>query len=215
MPGVVRAHREPGGNVVFDGRGGADGLCLDALLRASWQGRDEARSRGLLEPDRVRAWLCDASGCTNGRASTGYVFASTFSESVGGAAFTTDGAGLGPNDASPWSGADYFGTSEDYWTGRAPGGQNDVWSDTPELHCDSWSTTQASAGGATRGVPNQADDRRWSNGSRGCNAGGVELVCLVHPAPVPETICGDGADGDLDGATDCDDADCVGVSPCP
>lgn len=40
------------------------------------------------------------------------------------------------------------------------------------------------------------------------------VVCLAHGASALETACSDGADDDVDGATDCADADCGTVAPC-
>jgi hypothetical protein len=100
------------------GRAGANATCLTELTtNTGWKGYSTANANGQLVSSKVFAFLCDSSTCNNLTASTTYFFANAGNSSAGGASFTTDGSGLGPNDSADWSAANYFGGFYSYWTG--------------------------------------------------------------------------------------------------
>ena len=98
---------------------GANALCLsDLTTNTGWQGYSTANSRGLLNSAHVFAFLCNESTCTSFSALTTYYFANAGNASAGGASFTTDANGNGPNDNADWSAANYFGGNYYYFANR-------------------------------------------------------------------------------------------------
>ena len=100
---------------------GADAVCLTELTtNTGWRGYTDANARGILTSGHVHAWICNGDGtCNNLNANTRYFFADANASSHGGANFTTDSNGLGPNNATiaDWSQPFYFGSGYTYWTG--------------------------------------------------------------------------------------------------
>ena len=90
----------------------ADAKCLTELTtNTGWRGYPDANSRGILTSGKVHAFICahEAAGICNATvASTTYYFAYAGDATKGGASFTTDSGGIGPNDSADWSDAHPF-----------------------------------------------------------------------------------------------------------
>ena len=88
---------------------GADSKCLtDLTTNTGWKGYSDANVRGLLTSGNVHAFLCNGSTCNNLNASASYLFADANNSGNGGASFTTDGSGVGPNDYCELVGSQLF-----------------------------------------------------------------------------------------------------------
>lgn len=166
----------------------ADSLCLADLTANDWLGKADAVSRGLLQSGNVKAFLCkDSSTCNNALANVTYFFAVAGDTTKGGASFTTDGSGRGPQNNADWSGTNHFDGSKEYWTGRTGGGIPDLWPTLPTG--GSWAGTLCNTGGwasnssghsGAYGSSNDTDAGRWHQGNATCNTT-RRLVCFVHP----------------------------------
>jgi len=173
------------------GRSGANATCLtDLTTNTGWFGYSTANSRGELISAKVFAFLCDNTACTNLNASTTYFFANAGNSSAGGASFTTDGSGLGPNDNANWAAADYFSGTYNYWTGR---GNNSTtqWSSTTgvlggNFGClSAWNGTAGGDAGEFGNSAFETQQRWWANTSgsaQGLACALTEnLICFVNP----------------------------------
>lgn len=157
------------------GMAGAKASCEVQLDINTWRGKQAALLTGPLSGPRVRAFLCDDTTCTSLIPNTLYAFARAGSDSSGGALMRTDGAGAGPQDAAMWSTAAYFDSTDQYWTGRAPG-TTIAWGTASGNACSSW------VGGlfGTYGIPGANGSTRWSNATIGCGTT-RRLICIVDP----------------------------------
>lgn len=163
---------------------GASATCLTELTtNTGWFGYSTANSRGELISAKVKAFLCDSGGCNNLTASTTYFFANAGNSSAGGASFTTDGSGFGPNDNADWAAANYFGAAADYWMTRVSTSSTQ-WSNTTAWNSNNfacqnvWSLTGGQVG--IIGNSSNTTSLRWSVGNVTCN-NYVHLICYVNP----------------------------------
>jgi hypothetical protein len=179
-----------GGGGSLGGLVNAHSFCFNSLNNGTWLGKGEAQARGILDSAHVRAFLCDGSTCENGLPNTQYLFASVQNTSDGGAAFTTDGAGLGPNDSALWNDPSYFGDMgtnplNRVWTGRNIGSST-TWSNVPPtdpaMHCGGWLDNGGM--GMTGRIAAFGTELRWSQGTMACGTTtSASLICFVHPNP--------------------------------
>ncbi len=168
------------------GRSGANATCLtDLTTNTGWRGYSTANSRGQLISSKVFAFLCDSSTCTNLNASTTYFFANAGNSSAGGASFTTDGSGDGPNDSADWGAANYFGGSYPYWTANT-GNSTTAWGTTTNgssALCNAggvaWSGNGSYLGGQV-GLSANTGSARWLADAYGCQSS-INLICFVNP----------------------------------
>jgi len=170
----------------FGGLAGANSYCLSELTSRDWKNKDIALANGQLIASKVRAFLCDGSTCQNAEPDTTYYFASSHDSSAGGASFTTDSSGRGPNDNELWRTADRFSggahNAQAYWSGRAQGTNTSLWPNTSSTdHCSGWTTTSSGVDGRIGFVNDYyTNQARWSSWTAQCS-GSLSLVCFVHP----------------------------------
>jgi hypothetical protein len=172
-----------GGNT---GLAAGNAICLNELTtNTTWWGYASANAAGLLNSSHVFAFLCDGSTCNNLTASTNYYFANVGDSTAGGAYFTTNASGLGPNDSNRWISGNYWGgvgtigTSTTPWTGRGAS-TNTVWLSTPSANtCTSWTSSSSGVQG-TISQPNFSEIHRWGSANTGCNST-LRLICYVNP----------------------------------
>ena len=176
-----------GGNL--GGMMGANMECLSQLMTHDWMGKGDAMARGLLDPMKVRAFLCDQNICMDGAPNAEYRFASMQNAANGGASMYTDGSGLGPGDSASWDDTSHFGdlgTGQNmrYFTGRAAGSDTTRW---PSMNygagytnCGDWSAT---TGGTAGGLPGHTNAMRWAQWSQSdsCSQTNHSIICWVHP----------------------------------
>jgi hypothetical protein len=166
---------------------GADAKCLtDLTTNTGWKGYADANTRGILTSGKVHAFLCEdgaPSGCNNLNASTIYYFADANNGSNGGASFTTNGNGVGPNDSADWSAADHFGSSYSYWAVRASG-TSTAWGTTYAFTgnscANSWNTGTNAVSGKI-GASGNTDSTRWQAGGLPTCDNTEHLICYVNP----------------------------------
>jgi len=186
--------------------GAADQICLTELTTlTSWQGYSTAKGNGQLVASKVHAFLCDGGGgCNNLQPESKYYFANAGDSRAGGAFFTTDSNGNGPQDDATWSGGNYFGGDFSYWTDRdwlwSGSSSNNGTKSSTTWGSDSWSSDSlatknggsptcnpgwnygsACGNGAIYGSTNSGNDsnRWWTNGSC-CNTR-QHFICFVNP----------------------------------
>lgn len=166
------------------GLSGADAICLTRLQNDAWLGKAEAQAVNQLTSSKVKAFLCSSSGCNQAKPNTLYKFARATIPTAGGAEFTTDASGLGPNDSADWSGTAYFGTFESFWTNRAS--SNTVtWSAAPYSTntantCLDFTSAVENSNTLRLGNAHQTNHYRWSYFADTCN-NPFRIVCMVHP----------------------------------
>jgi hypothetical protein len=170
------------------GRYGADATCLtDLTTNTGWKGYATANANGQLVANKVHAFICDNSICNNLLPLTTYYFANAGNSSAGGASFTTDINGLGPNDSANWAAANYFSGTYNYWSGRSLL-SNTQWANTTAVTSNfgcstGWNlTTTAGEWGNSAFTT----DARWWQNSAGSTAGAAcsltfNLLCFVNP----------------------------------
>ncbi|MEJ0063919.1 MAG: hypothetical protein WDO70_12215 [Alphaproteobacteria bacterium] len=180
------------------GSDGADAKCLADLTGNDWLNKSDAVSRGLLNADHVRAFICNGDYCAMSQPEAAYTFARSGSTTAGGATFLADEFGQGPGDEIPWSTADRFGYPAEYWSARGhpldwEGGLPTLWTDWSQEGCcgNAWVNTCGHTGvipwisddnedGGFIGDALTAGPSRWQYGRVGC-ATPEHLACLVHP----------------------------------
>jgi hypothetical protein len=154
--------------------GGWDTACLNELKtnNPNWRGYATANANGQLTASKIHAFLCyDTTGCNNLTPLATYYFANAGDSSAGGASFTTDANGLGPNDNAIWSAANYFNIATLYYTGRASG-TSTVWSAS-----SNWGMNNATS--SAYGSSGNTDSNRWRAGTTPGSA--VRIICMVNP----------------------------------
>lgn len=182
----VLTHTTWNGNL--GGISGADAKCLTELgtTYTSWRGYSTANSNGQITAGKVHAFLCVREGCNNLMPLTTYYFAYANDGTPGGASFTTDATGLGPNDSAIWSAANYFSGTYTYWMNRQddPGGgvtptkwTNDSSGTSDE--CARW-TDSSSGSLGDYGNSSMTDARRWWESRNFCD-NTKRLICFVNP----------------------------------
>lgn len=169
------------------GLAGADSACLTEIgtTNTSWRGYSVANSRGMINSTYVKAFLCDQDVCNRTKPSTSYNFAYANSATPGGASFTTDNGGLGPNDSYLWSAANYFGGAYEYWTNISSTSATQ-WATLPAgniyasyHHCSNWTDGSSGQSGLLGSSP-QSDGGRWAAANGYCDTP-RRLICLVNP----------------------------------
>jgi hypothetical protein len=166
------------------GLAGADAKCLtDLTTNTGWQGYSTANSNGQLVAAKVHAFLCIGTTspftCNNTMPLTSYYFADANNSGAGGAFFTTDTSGLGPNDNADWAAANYFSGTYFYWAARDvtsnatwyPLGQNSS--------CSGWLDNSSGNTGSTGSVA-ATDYIRWMGAVSSCDQAN-HLICFVNP----------------------------------
>jgi hypothetical protein len=169
------------------GRTGADSKCYTELTstNTSWKGYSTASSAGYLTTANIHALLCDQSTCTNLMPLTTYNFAVANNSSAGGATFTTDSNGNGPNDNANWSAANYFSGAYTYWIGMAGASSTTEWTGVPistsnsAYSCTSWASASSGNDGATASSSN-TNYNRWDGSQIACT-NTYNLICFVNP----------------------------------
>jgi hypothetical protein len=169
-----------------DDLNGPDAKCLTELTaNTGWKGYTTAKGNGQLIAGKVHAFLCTETVCNTLTPRTTYNFASAADVAAGGASFTTDPNGDGPDDSADWSTANYFNGDYAYWTGyRNP--KTDVsWSDTATGGGYQCKTTNAwdTGGNNAKGVYGRSTStnrERWWAGNDTCDRPHY-LICYVDP----------------------------------
>lgn len=181
----VMTHTTWDGNL--GGLSGADSKCLTELgtTYTSWRGYSAANTAGQITAQKVKAFLCDDYNCNNLMPLTTYYFAYANDGTPGGASFTTDATGRGPNNSTAWSAANYFSGTYSWWSGR----QDDTGSGLDPLQwynvsggysCyGGWSSSSVSYDGII-GNTSTTDSHRWWSTNGKCNTSN-RLICFVNP----------------------------------
>jgi len=181
------------------GLSGANALCLTDLQQHSWLGKANYPT---LSSSNVFALLCDSSNCNNLLPSTSYYLASSGNVFYGGAQFTTDSFGRGPDLTGGnygWSGSNALGRNVFWWSNLGGYNQttnasgNPLWSSGPWDYygspatdsCSNWTTSSASSYGNTGDTAYgpasyQLFESTLSNGQYSCN-NSEYLLCYVNP----------------------------------
>jgi hypothetical protein len=163
-------------NGSLGGRSGADGTCLTHLQAVDWMGKSSA---GTLNSTRVKAFLCDSTGCSNLTGDVEYKFALAGDVTKGGSSIKASTTGGGPNDQSSWSGSTYFGSNFSIWTGRG-GISGPVWGTTTGGgNCSNWASSSNAQSGNTGGT-GWSNSMRWNEIGAFCDNTN-RLICMVHP----------------------------------
>jgi len=160
---------------------GADAACLtDITTHTGWMGYSTANSNGQLVGSKVRAFLCSGVVCNDLIPLTTYYFADAANSGAGGAYFTTDSNGFGPNNSKPWSAANYFSGSYSYWTNRSYTSAS-LWNSTPVdgNSCFNWSGAYGDKN-AEVGVSGATNAGRWSSFLDTCDKS-YRVICVVNP----------------------------------
>jgi hypothetical protein len=164
------------------GRAGANSKCLTELSSTytNWNGYTDASARGLLDSNHVRAFLCDGT-CNTPMPMTTYYFATANAPAAGGASFTTDSSGSGPNDSMAWSAANRFSGTFDYWTGRDGTGSALYWPATSwgGGTCNTFNNNGVGSAGG-KGTATVTDHFRWYGTTETCDNLN-RLICFVNP----------------------------------
>jgi hypothetical protein len=182
----VLSHDTYNGNLSTNGDlQGADAKCLtDLTTNTGWKGYSTANSNGQLVSDKVHAFLCEFTTCNNLMPLTTYYFANGGNAGAGGASFTTDSNGRGPNDSADWSAANYFSGSYNYWTARANSGEtqwpNSTIAASGPGHCFYTWNYSASDQPGYFGSSANTDHQRWYATTATCDTT-QHLVCFVNP----------------------------------
>jgi hypothetical protein len=162
---------------------GADATCLTELTtNTGWKGYSTANTNGQLVASKVHAFLCANPPCTNLMPLTTYTFANAGSGAAGGASFTTDSNGLGPNDANNWSGANYFSGTYSYWSTHGTT-SNTQWANTQaggSVFCGGNWTSNSSGLVGEIGSSANTTSARWAVAQAACN-NTESLICFVNP----------------------------------
>jgi hypothetical protein len=163
-----------------------DAKCLTELTGATgWKGYTTARGDGQLIAGKVHPFLCTERVCSPLKPLTTYYFANSADFTAGGASFTTDANGDGPNDSADWSTPKYFNGAYVYWTGYRNPRTDSSWSDTPiggGYQCkttNGWDTENNSAKGVY-GRSTSTYKERWCAGNDTCDRSHY-LICYVDP----------------------------------
>ncbi|MEJ0063920.1 MAG: hypothetical protein WDO70_12220 [Alphaproteobacteria bacterium] len=166
---------------------GADDKCLSDLTANTWLNKSDAVSRGLLNADHVRAFLCGSDQCAMALPYGTYTFARSGSATAGGATFIVDGWGSGPGDSDDWSNATHFDSTATYWSGRFNyGSPEEFWVDSHQWNngfdnCSNWTDEEFYSG--IYGDTAQTNHLRWTSLDGGEMVGcdnTKRLVCFVH-----------------------------------
>ena len=165
---------------------GADANCLTELTtNTGWMGYSTANSNGQLVAAKVHAFICIGlgdGGCNNLMPLTTYYFANAVIGAAGGASFTTDSNGLGPNDSANWGAANYFSGTYTYWADRARP-SNTQWASGGDSSSGVFCNGLTSTGGASNryGNSNTTTSSRWNTGLDANCSTSYPMICFVNP----------------------------------
>ncbi|WP_156944184.1 hypothetical protein [Bradyrhizobium sp. Ec3.3] len=179
--GNLGSYSAAGGNT---GLAAGNAICLhDLTTFTNWWGYATANAAGILAPSHVFAFLCDGTSCNTLSANTTYYVGSNGDSTVGGASFTTDSSGNGPNSSMTFSLGSGWGYVNPakliYWTGRGTGSTNTWPATSGSSTCSGW-TDSTNGNPGVIGAINGSSTARWSNGGGNCGQG-YYLVCYVNP----------------------------------
>jgi hypothetical protein len=175
-------------NSTEDNLNAPDATCLTELTTATgWKGYSEAKAKNQLIASKVHAFLCTERICNKLIPLTSYYFgnAADVTITAGGASFTTDANGDGPNDLADWSALAYFNGDYIYWTGYRRPATDSSWGDTPTgggYQCQTtnpWDTGINSAKGVY-GHSTFTGKERWWAGNDTCDHSHY-LICYIDP----------------------------------
>ena len=163
------------------GTTGADAKCLADLTANNWMGKADATARGLLNSSKIQAFLCNNARCNQALPLVTYYFAVSGDDTKGGASFTTNASGVGPNNSQNWAGMNYFGGNVYYFVGRQTG-TNLIWnlSSTGGSICSNYTSNDISFSTNTNGYSNNTGVNRYVLNSFSCSIP-LHLICMVHP----------------------------------
>jgi hypothetical protein len=175
-------------NSTGDNLNAPDARCLtDLTTNNGWKGYVEAKAKGQIIASKVHAFLCTERICNKLIPLTTYYFgnAADVTITAGGASFTTDANGDGPNDSADWSALNYFNGDYVYWTGYREPRTDSSWADIPSgggYQCKTtnpWDTGTGSARGVY-GHSTFTNKERWWAGNDTCQQH-HNLICYVDP----------------------------------
>src|SRR5262249_3990701 len=110
-----------------------------------------------------------------------YFFAKVGDASAGGASFTTDTSGIGPNDAANWGAANYFSGLYYYRTGASWGGStSSPWSGSSDGNTCGGMSTGSSGALGVYGLSTTVDTHRWAFQNTSCDIS-QPIICFVNP----------------------------------
>ncbi len=160
----------------------ADTVCLQGLTSSSWREKEKY----FVDKLTVKSFLCDSTSCNNLEPNMTYQFATTSGASYGGATFTTNAQGQGPNEsANNWNAGTYFGSSNYFWTGRAAG-TTTLWATTPQTTgsaCSNWTNNANTTTNGVYGYTGTTGSSRWAYSYNYCTGSYQQyyLLCSVTP----------------------------------
>lgn len=172
------------GSFIYNGNlgglSGANATCLSLLQTYNFKDKASAQ----IDSSRVFAFLCDSTTCNNLLPSTKYFFAQVNDTVGGGASFTTNASGQGPNDSTNnWASSTFFNASSNYfyYSGRLSSSSS-LWATTPDTSFNCSGFTSNSSGFIGRaGNVNSTNNARWTSGNQPtCNLNRA-LICYVNP----------------------------------
>lgn len=171
------------------GDAGANSKCLTELTtNTNWNGYSDAQSRGILVASKVRAFLCTSlSNCNMVLPYGTYAFATVGSPASGGATFTANADGAGPNDSANWAGYNYFATGSYYWAGRVSNGgySATTWpSYAGNIYtiCTGYTTADGALNGGVGNTNSTGARRYYSSPSNTLSCASKQpLICIVDP----------------------------------
>lgn len=161
---------------------GANAKCFADLTANDWMGKADATARGLLNSAKIKAFLCTDSLCNQALPLVTYYFAVSGDATKGGASFTTNASGLGPNNSQNWAGMNYFGGNVYYRVGR---GSSDAlkWGNVSadrDYGCKRYVINDPSSVDRYAGYSNSTILSRYANNYHSCDIP-IHLICMVHP----------------------------------
>lgn len=167
-------------NANMGGVTGVDSKCLTELTtNTNWKGYSTANANGQLIASKVHGFVGNQDYLMP---ITTYSFARVGDSTVGGATFTTDSSGSGPNDYADWAAANYFSVSAYFWTAITQyGSTSDTnWTNAWDgNNCYNF-TTSTSAGTAQAGYSAATNRSRWTANLMSCDTL-LPIVCYVNP----------------------------------
>jgi hypothetical protein len=155
------------------GFAGATSKCITELGTENWLGKGT-----LTVTSTVEAFVLNPALDPN----TEYKFAVAGQPTIGGASFTTDGFGVGPNDSADWSGATYFGGTYAYWSDLHHSSATAWQFDDTDVVSDCSGFTDNGFAAGNTGASNKAGFKRWNDTDVAtlCPATN-RLICVVNP----------------------------------
>jgi hypothetical protein len=174
----------PANNIGYSGTDGlaaANAICLHEVNTYDFLGKNNRT----FAAGEVSAFLCEGSGCNPIAGNRAFTFGVLGFPAIGGATFTTESSGRGPNDNASWSSSDRFGSTEGYWTGRNNNGPM-IWDNSfAGNDCSDWTMPVSVSGSG--GSSGSNDTGRWHvNSNYGCGTP-EKMICVIDGAGTPDT----------------------------